>query len=217
MHAVVVAHGDLGTDDAWVVEQLDRASLVIAADGGARAVWALGRCPMAVVGDLDSFDPALRSAMEARGCVFETHVREKDQTDTELALLLACRSGATSIDVLGALGGARFDHALANVLLLAHPDLAGVRVTLRDAQHEVCLLRGPSSLAVDGRPGDLVTLLPLSEEASGIDTRGLLYPLQGGTLQRGRGRGVSNELTGRRAAVSVRQGLLLVVVHHPAP
>ena len=58
---------------------------------------------------------------------------DKDESDMELAVLEAVRRGATRITVLGALGGPRVDHALANVWLLAHPGLAGVEVTLLDA------------------------------------------------------------------------------------
>lgn len=212
MRAVVVAHGALAADDAWMTAILDQADLIVAADGGAVAVWALGRCPHLVVGDLDSFDPALRAAMEARGCGFQIHPREKEQTDAELALMVAAERGADSIVVLGALGGARLDHALANVLLLAMPELAGRDVCLADPRHEVRLLRGPTQLTIAGEVGDLVTLLPLTGTASGITTDGLLYGLRGATLNLGRGRGVSNELTGEQATAEVREGLLLVVL-----
>ena len=209
---MVVAHGDLG-DDTWAAGLLDTADLVVAADGGAAAVWRLGRCPQVVVGDLDSLDESLRAAMEARGCVFRPHPREKDQTDTELALLVACDRGATSIVLAGALGGPRLDHALANVLLLALPDLAGRDVCLADPAHEVRLLCGPTRHVVDGRPGDLLTLLPLAGDAGGITTKGLLYPLRGGTLSLGRSRGVSNEVIGRPAAITLQSGRLLVILH----
>ena len=217
MRAVVVAHGDLGGDPEWAAALLDSADLIVAADGGGAAVWDLGRCPHAVVGDLDSLDAPLRAALKGRGCAFETHRRDKDQTDTELALGLACARGATSIVLLGALGGPRLDHALANVLLLALPELAGRDVCLADPRHEVYLLRAPASRTLSGTPGDVVTLLPLTPLARGITTEGLLYALEAGSLALGRGRGVSNELTGRQATIRLDDGLLLVVLHHRAP
>ncbi|MGH2370747.1 MAG: thiamine diphosphokinase, partial [Chloroflexota bacterium] len=166
-----------------------------------------------VVGDFDSLAPSLRATIEAAGCEFRTSPRAKDQTDLELALLLAGERGATSIEVLGALGGERLDHALANVFALALPESTGLPVTLTDRRHEVCLLRGPGRGALVGRPGEIVTLIPLTVEATGIDTTGLLYPLQHETLHLGRSRGVSNEFTGEEASVQLTEGLLLVVVH----
>ena len=51
--------------------------------------------------------------------------RDKDESDTELAVLAAIELGAREIVVVGALGGRRLDHALANLGLLAHPALLG--------------------------------------------------------------------------------------------
>ena len=53
---------------------------------------------------------------------------EKDETDLELALLAAVDMGADEIKVIAALGG-RLDHTLANLSLLALPQLEGIRVT----------------------------------------------------------------------------------------
>jgi thiamine pyrophosphokinase len=210
LDALIVAHGDLG-DGAWARPRLLAAPLVVAADGGAAAAWALGRAPDVVVGDLDSLAPQTRAALAGAGSIFEVAPREKDETDLELALRAAVGRGATSIDILGALGGPRFDHALANVLALALPILGTRRVAILDPQQEVRLLRGPGALTLTGTPGDLVSLIPLSESADGIDTAGLRYPLRDGTLLLGPTRGVSNELTGPQATVRLRAGLLLVV------
>jgi thiamine pyrophosphokinase len=211
--AVVLAFGELG-DPAWARAALSRAALVVAADGGAGAALNLGRLPDVVVGDFDSLDAATRERLEAGGAILEMHPREKDETDLELALLAAVQRGATAIDVLGAFGGPRLDHALANVLALALPWLGERPVRLLDPRHEVRLLRGPGTLRLSGAPGDLVSLLPLSITAEGIDTAGLRYPLRDGTLLLGRTRGVSNELTGETASVRLGAGLLLVVQHH---
>ncbi len=213
MRAVVLTFGERG-DAAWARTALRRAALIVAADGGAGAALALGRVPDVVVGDFDSLDPATRDRLAAAGARLEMHPREKDETDLELALLAAVRRGATAIDVLGAFGGPRLDHALANVLALALPWLGERPVRLLDPRHEVRLLRGPGTLHLPGAPGDLISLLPLSVSADGIDTAGLRYPLRDGTLLLGHTRGVSNELTGESASVRLRAGLLLVVQHH---
>ena len=51
-------------------------------------------------------------------------------------------ASATSITALGAMGGPRFDHALANVWLLAHPAAAHREVVLLDAAWAWAMARG---------------------------------------------------------------------------
>jgi thiamine pyrophosphokinase len=215
--AVVVAGGDPGGSVAWGTALLAGAELVVAADGGAQTAVAWGRYPDVVAGDLDSLDAGRRAALAAQGCAFETYPRDKDQTDTEIALLLARNRGAAAIRVAGALGGPRFDHALANVMLLALPELTGADVALVGERHEVRLLRGPGAVQLAGWPGDVVTLLPLGSRTTGVTTEGLRYPLREGALALGRSRGVSNALTGDVASITLRRGRLLVVLHRLAP
>jgi thiamine pyrophosphokinase len=67
---------------------------------------------------------------------------------------------------------------------------------------------------IDGQPGDIVSLLPLSQRVTGITTEGLEYPLRGETLRLGPARGVSNVMLGKMARVAHRSGLLLIM-HGP--
>ena len=57
----------------------------------------------------------------------------------------------------------------------------------------------------------LVSLLPLTGDASGIRTKGLYYTLNGETLSFGKPRGVSNVLTEKHAEISLESGMLLVI------
>jgi thiamine pyrophosphokinase len=71
--------------------------------------------------------------------------------------------------------------------------------------------RGPELLEIRGAVGDLVSLLPLSESVVGVTTDGLTYPLRSATLKQGPTLGLSNELSGERASVSVERGRLAVI------
>nr|BBH93746.1 thiamine pyrophosphokinase [Thermogemmatispora argillosa] len=208
MHAVIFAGGTL-RPSILVEEALHQADLILAADGGAESALRLGRQPTIVLGDLDSLAPALVTQLEAAGCRFVQAPVEKNETDSELALQYAIEQGATTVTILGALGGARCDHALANVLLLAAYDRAHVR--LIDGPSTCWLLRGPGSTLIRGHSGDLVSLLPLAGDAHGISTVGLYYPLHGETLVFGRPRGVSNQLTQPEASVTLVSGQLLII------
>jgi len=134
--ALVVADGDvpsLGTlDSAW--PGWDRGvDLVVAADGGWDKAEALGLRPDLLVGDADSLPEARFLALAADGVTIERSPTTKDESDAELAVIAALRRGATHITVLGALGGKRFDHALANVGLLGLPAPGDAEVELLTA------------------------------------------------------------------------------------
>ena len=210
MHAVVVAGSLPAVElDRAAVETAD---LLVAVDGGADALARVGLVPSLLVGDLDSISPAALADLRSQGVEVLTLQAAKDETDTEAALRLAIERGATRITVFNALGGPRLDHLVGNLLLLTAPWLAPVRVTLVDGLHEVFFVKGDAAVA--GRPGDTVSLLPLTEAVLEVRTQGLLYPLQGEPLFQGTTRGVSNEMTGADARVTHGEGALLLIHYY---
>jgi thiamine pyrophosphokinase len=208
MKVVVVASGDFDPADAMLLGDAD---MLVAADGGAESLDRVGRRPDLLIGDLDSTGPALVERLAMSAVRVERHPVDKEASDTELALRAAIDAGADEIVLLGAIGGDRLDHELANVLLLADPALAGRDVRLVHAGNTVRVVRSGESLVVGGRIGDLVTLLPIGGEATGITTDGLRWPLDAATLRMGRSRGLSNEIVAAPASVRLGSGVLLVV------
>jgi len=210
MRIVVVASGDLEDgDERW----LDAASAVIAADAGAELLDRLGRLPDRLVGDLDSISAELLARLSAAGVAVDRHPADKDASDTELAIEAAIAAGGTEIVMLGATGGARLDHELANVLLLADPALADRDVRIVRGASTVRVLHPGRRLGLEGVVGDLVSLLPIGGDASGVSADGLRWPLTSATLRVGRSRGLSNEVVALPASVSLERGTLLVVEH----
>lgn len=164
-----------------------------------------------LVGDLDSIADDRLLALEAGGVPIEAWPAEKDATDAELALRAALRHEPERIVVLGATGGDRLDHALANVALLGHADLAGRDVALLDGSSRTRLLRGPGEAVLAGRAGDLVSLIPVGEAAHMVTTSGLAYPLTGEGLATGTSRGISNVRLATTAGVRLERGRLLII------
>jgi thiamine pyrophosphokinase len=208
MHVVIFAGGAFQPGKAFY-EAIGSGDMIIAADRGAATALQLGYTPSIVVGDFDSLDTLLLQELSERGSQVRKVAVEKDETDTELAVQLAIEQGATSITLLGALGGARFDHTMANILLLAGFDSVPIKIV--DGPSTCWLLQGPGSSVIEGQIGDLVSLLPLTRDAIGVRTTGLYYPLHSETLYFGKPRGVSNVLIEEHAEVSLEEGMLLVV------
>jgi len=218
--ALIVADGDVPSraalDAAWPGWDRD-VELVVAADGGWDKAEALGLRPDLLVGDADSLPEARYVELAADGVAIERSPANKDESDAELAMVAALRCGATHLTVLGALGGKRFDHTLANVGLLGLPRPEDTEVELLDGSTRVRLLSAPNAdggavrCNLAGAKGDLVSLLPLGVPALDVATDGLLYPLHDEPLPPGPARGLSNVRISTHASVTLRQGRLLVV------
>lgn len=211
--ALLFANGDLN-DGPAVQAALRHApsAQIIGVDGGTRLAQACGLLPDVVIGDMDSLSEAELTTLGGQGVTIQRFPPAKKETDLELALLETAARGATWIRVIGAVGD-RLDQTLANVSLLALPPLAGRDVRLVFGAQTLWLI-GPGAHPLDGQPGDTISLLPLTSEVSGIRTKRLVYPLTGETLRLGAARGVSNVIETAGAAVTVNEGLL-IVVHTP--
>ena len=208
--AIVLAGGDAIEDWGGVIASTSE-TFVVAADSGLHGAEALGLAVDFIVGDLDSADPARVEAAQRAGARVERHRPDKDATDLELAFDLARREGATSIVMFGGAGG-RLDHLIANLLLMAHPDWAGIAIWAQVGGARVQVARGgEADVVLHGAEGSLVTLLPVGGVACGIVTDGLQYPLVDEDLGPGTTRGVSNVLACNGARVRLRSGTLLVI------
>src|SRR5947207_5681149 len=163
VRALVLADGEpvtrRGLDQAWRGWG-DGVQIVVAADGGARLAEPLALRIDVWVGDGDSLGPEELDELRDAGVPIEQAPTDKDESDTELAVLAAIARGATDVTILGALGGPRVDHALANVALLAHPAVGGRTARILDDRSRIVLLTGPATLELRGKAGDLVSLVP---------------------------------------------------------
>ena len=212
-YAIIFANGDLvdGPAVRQVLSELPMGpdGLLIAADGGARHALFLGLTPHLVIGDFDSLTEPELDQLASMGAELRRYPAHKDETDLELALLIAAARGANPIRVIGGIGD-RLDQTLANVYLLALPQLRGHDVRLVSGKQTAWLVY-PGETLISGQPGDTLSLLPLGGPVDDIRTAGLQYPLRGETLAFGPARGISNVLQSSPVHISFTHGTLLVI------
>jgi thiamine pyrophosphokinase len=162
---------------------LTKSRTVVAADSGAEALLARGIVPEAVYGDMDSLSAPARASLP-EGTVVE--IAEQDSTDFDKALR---HVDAPLVLAFGFLG-ARFDHALAALTVLAaRPDRRCILVGETDA---IALL--PPRLALDLEAGTRVSLYPLGPVTG--RSEGLRWPIAGIRFAPGGRVGTSNAATG---------------------
>ncbi|MGI6725725.1 MAG: thiamine diphosphokinase [Christensenellales bacterium] len=177
--------------------------MVIAADGGYRALARAGIRPDLVLGDMDSL------ACPPRGIPLLRFPQRKDLTDMALAIRLAKNRGCTRFKLYGALGG-RLDHAVANLQLLSSLAREGLRGVIIGRNMIIHALSAGQLSLPPLREGKSVSVLCWGEPATGVTLRGLSYPLRDAVLNAFEPLGVSNAATGRPIHISTRTGVVLV-------
>lgn len=196
----IIGAGDVTDPHIKATEQ----DFIICADGGYKYKDLLGRECDIVVGDFDSF-----------GSVPETENKivapaEKDETDMMLAVNLGLEKGYREFVLLGALGGERNDHSVANIQLLHYIASKGARGTIYHGD-EVFTAFSNGTLKLGADLEGYVSVFSLSSESRGVTIKNLKYTLDGATLYSYMPIGVSNEFLGVDSSITVEEGSLLVV------
>jgi thiamine pyrophosphokinase len=202
---IIILNGQMPSGKL-VRETVGSADTVIAADGAADQLRALGLKPDVIIGDEDSISPVV---LEAFNDVETLHVPEQDTTDFDKAMRLAIERGATDVVVLGA-GGGRVDHTLSN-LGIARKYHDRARVTFLDNHCRTELVR--DELAFEACVGKKVSILPIGCEAK-VTTKGLRWELEEAVLELGVYESVSNEAVAAGVSVSVASGCVAVFIFH---
>ncbi len=205
---VIIANGDL-ENPGFYRELLREDDYIICADGGSHHAKTLGLTPDLIIGDLDSVDPALLPKESGQKPQIIRYPAAKDYSDLELAVEYAVKLQPEEILIIGALGGSRVDHSLFNLMLLKIPLAAQIPARIVDQNQELLMIM--DRLEIEGQSGDYLSLFPLTAAVEGVTTTGLKYPLDNETLQFASSLGLSNELLGARASVSIARGILLVI------
>ena len=193
-----------------VLMEQEQFQMVIAADSGLAIADRLELELDHIVGDFDSISEEVLLKHRRKSTPVDTYPREKDKTDTHIAVELALRNNATSIVIAGATGS-RMDHVMANIHLLLLPMQVGVSAAMIDTNNKIYLKNKSFMLEKSKQYGDYVSLLPFTEQVNGLTLKGFKYPLDHIILEAGSSLGISNEILEDVAQVEISDGILLVI------
>ncbi|MEL7646953.1 MAG: thiamine diphosphokinase [Sedimentibacter sp.] len=209
MSALIIANGD--DVDKKALDGLN-IECVICADGGLKKAKALGLTPDIIVGDFDSVDRDLLEKYRSMNIETVKFPVEKDFTDMELSIEIAADKGYRDIVLLGATGGPRLDHSMANMMLLEKYFNSGINIEIIDNNNSVKVVSDGTDLMIDGKKDRFVSLIPLTEEISGLSLVGFKYPLDRVSVKRGSTLCVSNEISEEKGRVILGKGTALLFV-----
>lgn len=192
----------------------DSVAQVIAADSGVELAIELGLPVDVVVGDLDSASPEALAEAARAGARIDRYPKDKDATDLELAMDLACADGATKIRVIGGAGG-RMSHFLGNAALLGSDKYSAIEISWALPATTIHVVNPLRSVVLAGAAGDLISLIPLGGACRGVTATALRWPLENDDLTSASTRGISNEMMTNQTELTVEQGTLLAVHERP--
>jgi thiamine pyrophosphokinase len=209
-NTVVIISGGSITDPEFLKRAIEDAGspVIVCADGAARHLRFTDIVPSVIIGDMDSIDEESLRYFDERGATILRYSRQKDETDTQLALEYALQLRPGEIIIFGALGG-RIDHTLANIYLLVMAARENVPAKIIDETCELFMVT--ESCVIEGARGQTVSLLPVSSTVTGIKLEGFEYLLTDGTMEPGIPYGISNRLMAEEGRISVKTGCLLVI------
>ncbi len=178
---------------------------LIACDRGYDYCLRLGVTPDLLISDFDSYSGPIDRTVPV-----DRHMPEKDDTDTMLAVRYALKHDFSEILLCCALGG-RLDHLIANLQTLVFSQRHGCPSRIVSENTEVFTLQNGSVL-LPRRDGWSLSVFAPDGPCSGVTIRGAKYPLQDAELLPSFPLGVSNAWSDSQAEISVRDGLLLIVL-----
>lgn len=186
----------------------------VGVDQGAVHLVQHGISPLFSIGDFDSATAEEKALVQQSSRKVITAVPEKDQTDTELALLESELTYCPEmINVYGATGG-RLDHFLANLLSVLQVEFPRLveKVRFIDRQNEITfylpgkheVLRSPQMKYLAFIPLTAVTGLTLSDEKYRLTDQKTAGPVAY----------ISNEFLSATAHFSFTSGVVCVIQSH---
>ena len=189
---------------------------VWAIDRGVNICRALSLPPAHLIGDRDSAAHDAWAWAEEHGARVHAFPPAKDFTDTELALRIAAELMPRVLVVLTGAFGGRFDHLMSAASVAAH---AALPCILADEREALFFLHGDESLTITcDSPPQAISLLPFTEECTGITTNGLRWELNGAEIHTHSSTTISNVLaesnTEHRFSVTLGSGILGVYLCH---
>lgn len=205
INSVAIVCGGTIDNIGWLKENLQMYTNIIAADSGYDYCRKSEVIPNVIIGDFDSVLCDLPNNVK--------HISlptKKDETDFEACLKYCKNNGLNKVSVFGAWGG-RPGHSFAAVFAALKYFKQGIDITFISEKHKMFFVSDECAIP---RQGGYVSIFALSDLSAEITLSGFEYPLENCILEPCSPLGVSNKIIGDNGVISVKKGILLIIVEN---
>lgn len=207
MKCVIIAGGSAPSKEL-LLQALEGSSYLICADSGANCLYEYGIRPDYIIGDFDSIKEAALKHFTVQHCKIEAYPRDKDFTDTQLALQKAVELGAKEIIFLGCTGS-RIDHILGNLGLIEQCLLRHISASIQDNNNRIILSDKP--ISIQGESGSYFSLQAFGGTVEDLCIEGAKFSLSHYNLRLGDPLTLSNEFKEQEVNLKFKTGILLIL------
>ncbi len=196
--------------ESWLTNAAD-SRILWCIDHGVDCCRRAGLLPDHLFGDGDSASPESWQWASEQHVPIEKYKKDKDFTDTQLALEYISHE-PDSIAILTGCFGKRADHFFSTMFTCAN---AAIPVCLADEQEVLYPLSEGREISISFRNTPFaISLLPLTGTCKGVTIDHVRWPLKGATLKQAFPNAVSNlPLDNKIITITVEEGILGVYLY----
>lgn len=206
---VIIISGGTPPSKELLVKEISGDTFIIAADSGANCLYLYNIRPDLLVGDFDSIDKKVLNYFEKDNCTIDIYPKEKDFTDTEIAVKKALCMKPNEIVFLGCTGS-RIDHMLGNIGMLKICLENGVNASIKDENNNIRLFS--SGVSLNATVGTTFSVQSYGNEIIELTIEGAKYPLNNYNLKIGQSITISNEFAEPQVQLRFKSGILMVIL-----
>ncbi len=200
----VVITGGRSPEYKFIRKYLEKADIIVAADSGVDTAFNYNIKPDFAIGDMDSIqDIGLLDRITEKNVM--RYGKDKDYTDTELALDYLGKNRCDKRIIIGG-GGGRLDHLLALYTLFSRKESPSIWVTENEI---IYLVEG--NFSIDILENTIVSLFPVGKNPCRMKSFGLKWELNNLEWKVGNS-GVSNVATGKTVKINMESGKLIMIL-----
>ncbi|MGA1414095.1 MAG: thiamine diphosphokinase [Candidatus Kapaibacteriota bacterium] len=175
---------------------------IIATDGAASDLLAIGITPHFVIGDMDSFDPATVSDDVCKVIIDEN----QENNDFEKALSFALERNMSHVLIWGIHGG-DFEHSLNNTSVLWKYVGQFSQLTIVDSMQRFAVPVFFDMICNEVNPDEIISLIPFPHAR--LSTNGLKWELEEEVLELSIREGARNRAISSSLSIKLHEGRLL--------
>ena len=212
MTVVVICAGGPKTELCSLDVFKEQGALFIGADRGALYLIEEGIQPVEIVGDFDSLSSIEFQKLTTVVTSIDVVQPEKDETDTDLALLKAIQYKPSALYVTGVTGG-RLDHYEAVIRSMYRFQMLypNIQIKIMNSHNEISILLPGKHTIVRDEKYRYLSFFAYSHRVENVTLRGVKYETTNETIEIGTSRFTSNELHEELGYISFSSGICLMI------